>query len=670
MPPANVRDHRAAQALSKVNLARARLAKRGYDSSKVRKAMSKTFKQRSKGKVAREWQLDAAESILLGLDAVVLAGTGTGKTAAYMLPLLLPETAGKVLIVIEPLVALQRDQVRRFKKMGIPALAVNSKNWTEKKAKDIKDLKYRALFIRPEMAIEHAGGRSLIAHLGSIDKLVAVVVDEAHCISQWGGDFRPTYAKLSYMRAFLKPKIPVAMFSATLNPDALKQCEDSLIIEHDKAFYVNLGNDRQNIRIEVHYMNSKYDYEALGALLKLDSIVNVSDMPKTIIFTDDRRKAEDIWRLRPESGKTNTMARFTDGSLRFLVATEAVGMGADIPDIERIIQFGAPRSLTIWIQRAGRAGRLPHIHAVAYMLVEKSMFIVQQMRKNQDAPKKPAAPRDVEKDPDKDISEDDLEEGQMYKLKADNELRQWLKVRATCRRKYLDEFFNNPPRKDDMPKQDCCDNCAKRDRAIAQLVQNFDIHDDGLSADEPRLVLTPQRKRGRSASTSSSQFTNPISPLSDSVNTPKRHRIQEGQDKTRPLASMAGPKTRTGKHRVAAIDALMHWRYQLGVDPARYASSPFPIDTIISDSVVKSLAHHAQWKTVADVEKGLAGRWIFWEELAEEALEVLRNVDARKNVPGVSRLRQVLRIRSRHPILHLNYQEPKSFLPHLTIMVW
>ncbi|THH14004.1 hypothetical protein EUX98_g9658 [Antrodiella citrinella] len=163
MPPANVRDHKSAQALSKANLARARLAKRGYDSSKVRTAMSKRFKQRSKGKVAREWQLDAAESILLGLDAVVLAGTGTGKTAAYMLPLLLPETAGKVLIVIEPLVALQRDQVRRFKKMGIPALAVNSKNWSEKKAKDIKDLKYRALFIGPEMAIEHAGGRSLIA---------------------------------------------------------------------------------------------------------------------------------------------------------------------------------------------------------------------------------------------------------------------------------------------------------------------------------------------------------------------------------------------------------------------------------------------------------------------------------------------------------------------------
>ncbi|THH28870.1 hypothetical protein EUX98_g5330 [Antrodiella citrinella] len=479
------------------------------------------------------------------------------------------------------------------------------------------------------------------------------------------------------------------MFSATLNPDTLKQCEDSLIIEHDKAFYVNLGNDRQNIRIEVHYMNSKHDYEALGALLKLDSIVNVSDMPKTIIFTDDRRKAEDIWRwiciqipshlqdqvaflhsLRPESGKTNTMERFTDGSLRFLVATEAVGMGADIPDIERIIQFGAPRLLTIWIQRAGRAGRLPHIHAVAYMLVEKSMFIVQQMQKNQDAPKKPGVPRDVEKDPNKDISEDDeLEEGQTYKLKADNELRQWLKVRATCRRKYLDEFFNNPPRKDDIPKQDCCDNCAKRDRAITQLVQNFDVHNDSLSADDPSLVLTPQCKRGRSASTSSSQFTNPISPLSDSLNTPsKRRRIQEGEDETtrRPMApSMAGPKTRTGKHRAAAIDALMHWRYQLGMNPARYASSPFPIDTIISDSIMKSLAHHAQWKTVADVEKGLAARWPFWEELAEEALEVLRSVDARKN------LWQVLHIHSWRPIrrLHLNHQVPGSFLPHLTVMV-
>ncbi|KAK7679200.1 hypothetical protein QCA50_017778 [Cerrena zonata] len=103
---------------------------RKYDSTKVRKAMITAFKD-STGKLAYDWQLDTAEALLLGLDTVVIAGTGSGKTIPCMLPLLLPENSMKTLVVISPLKALQRDQARRFRKVGISAAFVNEDTWSE-----------------------------------------------------------------------------------------------------------------------------------------------------------------------------------------------------------------------------------------------------------------------------------------------------------------------------------------------------------------------------------------------------------------------------------------------------------------------------------------------------------------------------------------------------------
>lgn len=112
MPPIpKRRDHVQVEKDSQRNLAGARRAKANYNSSRTRSAMATAFLQRSKGKTARPWQLDAAESFLLGLDTVIIAGTGAGKTAPFMLPLLLPENKDRILVVIEPLINLQRDQV-------------------------------------------------------------------------------------------------------------------------------------------------------------------------------------------------------------------------------------------------------------------------------------------------------------------------------------------------------------------------------------------------------------------------------------------------------------------------------------------------------------------------------------------------------------------------------
>ncbi|THH29776.1 hypothetical protein EUX98_g4410 [Antrodiella citrinella] len=500
-----------------------REAKVGYDSDKTRSRMSTEFFKRSKGKTAHPWQLDAAESLLLGLDTVVIAGTGSGKTTPFMLPLFLQETKGKILVVVEPLINLQRDQVRRFKKMGISAKAVNSETWSEKLAEDIKAMKYQALFMAPEMCFRHAGGKALLAALGAAGKIFAFIVDEAHCISQWGGDFRPAYQELAQLRAHVDLGVPVMLASATMAPDVLGECEKSMRILPERAFYVNLGNDRRNIKTEVRLMENESDLSALDDIFNFHKIDNVSDIPKTLIFANTRNRVQEIWRyirsklppwlvnqvdfmhsLRTTRGKRRVMKRFSGlkRDISILVATEAVGMGADIPDIAQIIQFGAPSSLTIWLQRAGRAGRDPDIYAVAYFLVEKSVF----------KPSSPSSP-------------------------------------------LIDLPNGNQP--------------AKRRKS-----------------------------------------------MEDSPEEPER-------------------KARGGNHRKNAVKALKKWRTDLGC--GRYSRAPITIDAIIPDDIIGSLAWHIQWKEVADVREKLSERWFFVDNLAGEALEILREVDEEHRAQEESR---------------------------------
>ncbi|KAJ7753109.1 hypothetical protein DFH07DRAFT_683723, partial [Mycena maculata] len=165
----------------------------------------------------------------------------------------------------------------------------------------------------------------------------------SHCTSQWGRDFRPHYALLDRLRVLLPAGSPILATSATSSPAALKDICLSLDLDLDEAFFINLGNDHPNITPSVIKMNSAKDYAAINAHLpKLADVRSAVDLPKGLVFT-------------------NT--------------------GANIPDIELIIQFGVPGSLPIWVQCAGRAGRSPELQARAILLIEKSMFQRKKKRK-------------------------------------------------------------------------------------------------------------------------------------------------------------------------------------------------------------------------------------------------------------------------------------------------
>ncbi|GJE92607.1 P-loop containing nucleoside triphosphate hydrolase protein [Phanerochaete sordida] len=381
------------------NTRRQATAAHGYSSETTRNLIIDTLKAKY-GVPPHCWQVDVSEAFHLRLDVSLIAGTGAGKTWTFLGMLAADTTGEKLLIVVCPLNELQRDQVKRFKRAGYPAAAVNSDTWSKELREDLINRKFRAIFTSPEMLLEHHGLSALIRTPSFTENVLGIAVDEAHTITLWGAEFRKQFAELERLRACLPLHIPILATSATMTPAILKDVHEKLRIRPEKNFHLNLGNDRPNITQIVVRINSPNDFSALDFVL--DEVLasgDPKDLLRTLVFVKTRDLARNVWEHlnsklpahlrscidflhagRHNRAKRRVMRRFRAGEIRLLVATEAAGLGLDIGDIVRVVQYLVPGDLNEWIQHHGRAGRGGQ-PAIAIMLVEATAFQLIKKRK-------------------------------------------------------------------------------------------------------------------------------------------------------------------------------------------------------------------------------------------------------------------------------------------------
>ena len=298
-------------------------------------------------------QEQVIERVLAGKDTLAIMPTGAGKSLCYQLPALMNSGC---CVVISPLIALMHDQLRAAQAMGIKAASLTSvdTDWQETQNR-LRDGQLDLLYVAPERA-NTQGFQSL---LRSSD-ICLFAIDEAHCVSEWGHDFRPDYRGLkSLLDAF--PDVPRIALTATADAHTREDILVQLGIE--RAGMVVAGFDRPNISYSVHPKN--------GLTRQIDAIVARNSGP-TIIYAQSRKGTENIAeRLRKQTsravgvyhagmsaeGRRDSQSQFIASEDMIMVATIAFGMGIDKADVRAVIHAGLPKSIESYYQESGRAGR-------------------------------------------------------------------------------------------------------------------------------------------------------------------------------------------------------------------------------------------------------------------------------------------------------------------------
>src|SRR5256885_133561 len=330
-----------------------RTARPSIDWSAMRREAARRFGVRT----FRPGQQELLEAALRGRDALGLLPTGAGKSLTYQLPaLFLP----KAVVVASPLISLMKDQEEKAQAARIEVAKLDSTLTTGEERETAEEIAGGAndlIYVTPER-LENPEYVDLLRTRG----VSLFVVDEAHCVSQWGHDFRPAYLALpDAIRALGKP--PVLALTATATPQVVEDIVRQLGIRG--ARIVNLGIERPNFRYEVlRTVNGKAKRESLLRLLR-------EEKGSGIVYAATIRKVEELHRFlvanRVDAGRYHgklptrereeVQERFMKGLDRVMIATSAFGMGVDKPDIRFVVHWNFPDSLETYVQEVGRAGR-------------------------------------------------------------------------------------------------------------------------------------------------------------------------------------------------------------------------------------------------------------------------------------------------------------------------
>ena len=307
-------------------------------------------------KTFRKGQEKIINSILSGEDVLAIMPTGGGKSLCYQIPALCMEG---ITIVISPLISLMKDQVDTLNTMGIEASYINSSlsvSDYNNVLKNILDDKCKILYIAPER-LENIDFLNIIKN----KNISQIAIDEAHCISQWGHDFRVSYKKIPYFINNLDNRPIVTAFTATASEEVRQDILKMLGLVNPKVYIT--GFDRENLYINIVKSSAKNKY-------LLEYIENHKS-ENGIIYAATRKEVEKIYEglskrdigvLKYHGGMSNndrktSQDKFINDEVNIMVATNAFGMGIDKPDIRWVIHYNMPQSIENYYQEIGRAGR-------------------------------------------------------------------------------------------------------------------------------------------------------------------------------------------------------------------------------------------------------------------------------------------------------------------------
>lgn len=304
----------------------------------------------------REGQEEIINNILSKRDVLAIMPTGGGKSLCYQLPALMLEGTA---LVISPLISLMKDQVDTLRQMGMEAAFINSTLSAAELRNIIYDAergKYKLLYIAPER-LESEGFTEMLKNI----KISMIAVDEAHCVSQWGHDFRTSYLRIKEIRRMIGQNPAVSAFTATATP----QVKEDIInlIELKNHFELITGFDRENLKFEVVRINKKFPY--------VMKYVEENKGRPGIIYCITRKITDEVCARLLAAGhkavkyhaglsdkeRASNQDDFLYDNADVMVATNAFGMGIDKSNIRYVIHYNMPKNIESYYQEAGRAGR-------------------------------------------------------------------------------------------------------------------------------------------------------------------------------------------------------------------------------------------------------------------------------------------------------------------------
>ncbi|MCJ7841557.1 DNA helicase RecQ [Lederbergia sp. NSJ-179] len=304
----------------------------------------------------RKGQEDIIQKVLAGKDTLAIMPTGGGKSICYQIPaMLLPG----VTIVVSPLISLMKDQVDALDKAGIPSTYINSavpNDEIQQRLADVYNGKYKLVYIAPER-LEVASFKRMIERI----HISCLAIDEAHCISQWGHDFRPSYLQIKHLINDIQPKPVVLALTATATPQV--QQDICKLIHIDNENVVMTGFERENLHFQV-VKGQDRDRYVLDYMEK-------NQGQSGIIYAATRKEVDRLYQLLDRKGvsvgryhaglsekiRNEQQEKFLYDDLTVMVATNAFGMGINKSNVRFVIHYHIPRNMESYYQEAGRAGR-------------------------------------------------------------------------------------------------------------------------------------------------------------------------------------------------------------------------------------------------------------------------------------------------------------------------